>query len=66
MRSEERVREVLRGLLRNPSICLEDKVYDVREDEGQGWEGPNVKAWGKAVEDAEALLAELEAAPTGD
>jgi hypothetical protein len=32
----------------NSIIPLEDCIYDVREHEGQGWEGPKVKAWGGA------------------
>ena len=29
---------------------LGDAVYDVREREGLGWEGPKVVAYGKAVQ----------------
>lgn len=46
----------LRGLMTNPSIDLEDKVYDVREREGLGWDGPDVVAWGVSIMIAKALL----------
>lgn len=29
---------------------LDDQVYDVREREGMGWDGPNVKAFSQAIE----------------
>ena len=38
-------RAALRGLMTNPHINLGDLVYDVREREGKGWDGPDVKAW---------------------
>jgi hypothetical protein len=52
----QKLREALKGLMTNPSIDLGDKVYDVRDSEGKGWEGPDVIAWGKAVEEARKLL----------
>lgn len=48
---------VLRELLSNPHIDLGDLVYEVREREGLGWEGPSVKAWGSAVARAKAIVA---------
>lgn len=48
--------DVLSRLMHNPSICLADQVYAVREEEGKGWDGPDVKAWAVAVKDAEALV----------
>lgn len=39
-------------------LCFEDKIYDVREREGEGWEGPKVTTYGKAcIEFKEALTA---------
>lgn len=59
--TDAEVIDILRGLLRNPSMNLGDRVYDVREREGLGWDGPNVKAWGAAVTKAESTLLNLEA-----
>ena len=28
--------------------CIEDYIYSVREDEGKGWDGPRVVAYGEA------------------
>lgn len=47
---------VLRALMTNPHLSLADRVYDVREREGLGWDGPSVKAWSDAVVAAERLL----------
>lgn len=49
----------LRALLSNPHLDLGDLVYDVREAEGLGWEGPSVKAWSDAVTAAKAALAKV-------
>jgi hypothetical protein len=35
---------------------LEDHFYDIREREGQGWEGPRMVKWGKACEAARRLM----------
>lgn len=56
--SEDRLFKALVALMRNPSINLGDQIYDVRESEGKGWDGPNVKAWSDAVAEAEAILKE--------
>lgn len=56
----EQVLDVLRRLTTNEYLCLGDLVYDVRESEGKGWDGPWVKAWGQAVEDAEWHLKHVE------
>jgi len=48
---------VLEGLLTNPQIDLGDLVYQVRDREGLGWEGPDVTAWGNAVKAAKEMLA---------
>lgn len=48
----------LRGLilLLGANSDLTDLLYKVREDEGQGWEGPKVKAAGEAIA---GMLAEI-------
>ena len=33
-----------------------DVIYDVRENEGKGWDGPEVKAYGEAVAALKAYL----------
>lgn len=50
------LREALKGLVNNPSMDLGDMGYHVRDNEGKGWDGPDVIAWGKAVETANKLL----------
>lgn len=54
---KERMREALEALLNNPHLNLGDLVYQVREREGLGWDGPAVKAWSEAVMKAKALAA---------
>lgn len=49
--------EVLRGLLWNEHVDLGDLVYQVRDREMLGWDGPSVKAWSDAVAKARAILA---------
>lgn len=44
----EEAERILLALSSNPHISLVDQVYEVREREGEGWEGPSVKAWGAA------------------
>lgn len=56
---QARAIEALKGLLCNPHIHLGDQGYTVRESEGKGWEGPSVKAWCRAVDLAEQVLAEV-------
>lgn len=46
----------LLALTSNPHIALEDLVYRVREVEGEGWDGPAVKAWIEAVTAARAAI----------
>ncbi len=45
----------LRALFSNPHVDLGDLVYQIREREGQGWDGPAVKAWSEAVTEAKRL-----------
>jgi hypothetical protein len=47
----------LEGLLNNDFASLEDMVYQVREIEGKGWNGPGVKAWSEAVTAARDAVA---------
>lgn len=54
-----RLYEALKALFDNHHVSLGDLVYQVREREGEGWDGPCVKQWGDAVENAENLLKEL-------
>lgn len=48
---------VLRALTTNPHVDLGDLVYQVRDQEGQGWDGPATKAWSDAVAAARTLVA---------
>lgn len=48
--------DALKMLLSNDHICLEDLVYNIRESEGKGWDGPSVIEWGKAVHLAKAAI----------
>ena len=52
--------EALKALTTNPHINLGDLVYKVRDSEGEGWDGPQVKAWSDAVQAAEAAIAKAE------
>lgn len=52
----------LRALMTNPHINLGDQVYEVREREGQGWDGPSVKAWSDAVAAAGDVLKRADSA----
>ncbi len=36
---------------------LGDIIYDIREREGRGWDGPLVTKWGDAVARAKTILA---------
>lgn len=37
---------------------LENLNYEIRTDEGEGWDGPRVKEWAETVKRAEALILE--------
>ena len=50
------LREALKAIMTNPSINLGDRIYDVKDREGKGWDGPDVIAWGRAVVSARKLL----------
>lgn len=52
----KRLREALKAIMTNPSIDLGDMIYNVKDREGKGWEGPDVTAWGKALIESRKLL----------
>lgn len=39
---------------------LGDFIYEIRDNELKGWEGPRVMNWGKAVTKAKAAMAVVE------
>ena len=43
----------------NPHIDLGDLIYQVREREGEGWDGPAVLAWGEAIRSSKSALAKM-------
>jgi len=49
--------EALEAISSNPHVDLGDLVYKVRESEGEGWEGPQVKAWSDACELVKSAIA---------
>jgi hypothetical protein len=62
---KEELLQALKDLFSNEHIALEDKIYDVRESEGEGWEGPAVKQWSNAVSKAQELISKHEAKING-
>lgn len=48
--------QVARALVSNEYVDLGDLVYQVREREGLGWNGPSVKQWSDAVQALKAAL----------
>ena len=46
----------LRAITTNRHVDLGDLVYQVRERELQGWDGPSVTAWSNAVIAVKAVL----------
>ena len=42
----------------NELHSLSDAIYDVRDREGEGWEGPKTKAYSEAISKLRALLKE--------
>jgi hypothetical protein len=52
--------EALKALMTNPHVNLGDLIYKVRDSEGEGWDGPQVKAWSDAVQAATAAIAKAE------
>jgi hypothetical protein len=49
--------EALIAITSNSHINLGDLVYEVREREGEGWEGTAVKQWSEAVSKVESAIA---------
>lgn len=49
----ERLRSIIFKLTNNAHLNLGDLVYQVRDREGLGWDGPSVKSWSDAVTAAE-------------
>ena len=59
MDAAERLKELESCILViNELNNLSDAIYDVRDREGEGWEGPKTKAYGEAVSKLRALLKE--------
>lgn len=48
MNAGQKAVAALRALSKVDHFCLEDHIYTVREREGQGWDGPAVKAFSDA------------------
>lgn len=48
--------DALEALFTNKSAALADHFYAVREREGRGWDGPDLKAWGDALAQAKLVL----------
>jgi hypothetical protein len=62
-----RLLAAVKAITTHPHITLGDLVYEVREQEGEGWDGPGVKAWGDAVTELDAAVKAAEAgAVTGE
>lgn len=57
IRERDEAIQCLRALFENRHIDLGDQVYEVREREGLGWDGPSVTAWSEAVTAGRHLLA---------
>ena len=49
--------EALEALFANQHVHPTDFIYDVREREGLGWEGPSVTQWSDAIAKAKAAIA---------
>jgi hypothetical protein len=57
MAAAPRLLEALEALTSNPHVNLGDLVYQVRDREGLGWDGPQVTKWSNAVQQASAAIA---------
>lgn len=59
MDEQDRLRELESVIVAiNKLHNLSDAIYDVREHEGEGWEGPKTKAYGEAINKLRELLKE--------
>ena len=57
MGAEERLRELESCVITiNELNNLSDSIYDVRDRELLGWEGPKTKTYGEAISKLRALL----------
>jgi len=54
--------KALKALFSNKYLALGDLVYQVRDSELAGWDGKWVTHWGEAVDRAEKVIAQYEAA----
>ena len=52
--------EALKAISSNPCLTLDDLIYQVREVEGEGWEGPAVTAWSNACVAVKKAIAKAE------
>jgi hypothetical protein len=52
----KQLRGALVALTTCPHLDLGDLIYKVRDSEGEGWDGPAVRHWSKAVTDAQEAL----------
>lgn len=50
----------LKAITSNPYLHLGDLVYNIRDRELKGWEGPAVKAWSDAVMKVNAAILKAE------
>lgn len=55
--------EALQKLMREP---LGDFIYDIRDSEMQGWDGPRVTNWGEACILAKTAIAKAEGTKGGE
>jgi len=53
-----RLLEALKSLMTHEHVDLGGLVYEIREREGLGWDGPSVKAWSDAVTEAREAIKE--------
>ncbi len=51
-----RLTPLLVGLCSNPIICLDDAVYNIKEIERKGWDGPIVVEWHNLINDIRNYL----------
>ena len=61
----DKLRALLEALTSNPEVDLGDLVYEIREREGKGWDGPAVSQWSNTVQEVKTTLAEWRARQGG-
>jgi hypothetical protein len=57
--------EALEALMDHPHAHLEDHIYEIREREGEGWEGEAVKSWGATIVKVKAAIAKAKGEANG-